>query len=379
MKLKNDYAIIDNIKISVKKGVNNMPEQTTEQLNAVSDAVGTPTPPQASQVDSVSQNQYSDQNSVINHSTAVNQSSAGQFNQQSISQNQASFGADGQLLSSSQSADSVAALGQSVASRGMIGESKNFLGMALDLFTKPGDLLSVGLQSFDNIKNSLLASVIVIVLASVISLGAVVISAVTAHKALEDGAKSYFGSDYSSYFETDKSEDEDGDKKKKTASIRWENLKTIKFAEIVPKMLIGYGLIVFGIAFVFFIGGLIAQRTVSFAQTLGVSSLALLPYILISLIVAPLMTKVNFQIGMFTGQLGMIFAAIIIYEGMNNLIFSTFDSKKIIINLGCVLLIVIGLSYINKELLLPATQGVKLNSLSSQLKDATDKLRNFGW
>lgn len=253
---------------------------------------------------------------------------------------------------------------QSVVSTG---GSEGVINMIVGVFTKPAELLSSGLDELKTEKKSLILAAVAIALLSFVGLGLKLYKEASAEKS----------SSLSSFFSSSKSSREE--ERKKKAKINWDNLKDLKYGEMIPKAIIGYALVVFGVGAVFYIGGLIAQKKVFFQQMVGVASLAVFPYVVITMIIAPLLVKVNYQLSYFIGTLGMIYSVIVIYEGMNHIIFADFDKKKIFILLGCFTAVAVGFFYINKELLNHSVGAIGSNSRISEISDLSEKIRNFDW
>lgn len=258
--------------------------------------------------------------------------------------------------------------------------AKSIITLISKVFTKPVELFGAGLGELNNSKKSLILAAITIALMSLISIGTLMYKTMSSSSSADNSlfkkeSKSKTYSDiFSSRYDSEDERDNKESIKKKKANIKWENLKNIKYDKVVPNVIIGYGLIVFGMSAIFYIGGLIAQKKVQFPTMLGVIALALIPYALISLLIAPMLVGVNYQISQFVNQLGMIYSAVLIYETMTHLIFPEFDKKKIYVMVGCVLLVVIGMYYVQKELLFPAI-GEMNSPISSEIKDLTNKIK----
>ena len=98
----------------------------------------------------------------------------------------------------------------------------------------------------------------------------------------------------------------------------WENLKELKYIEIIGKNFIIYLGIILVIAAVYYITSLIMKKQPNFSKLLGISVLSVVPVLICSLVLSPLLGMIWIKLSMPVTIIGAVYSVLLIYEGMNN-------------------------------------------------------------
>lgn len=202
------------------------------------------------------------------------------------------------------------------------------LASSIAFLLKPDSTLKEESSKFDNIKNSMIMTIVVSALATFFSLLRTMFSVVRV----------------SSYL---------------SSKVRWEfsNLKEIDYIKTIgTNILIWLGIILI-IAFIYYVVGLILKKQVNFSKLLGISALAIIPVIICSFILSPLLTMVNTSVGIGVTVVGFIYTIVIIYETMNQEI-QLGGNSKYYFNLICFSVIMISIYLITTKLFTSSIIGI---------------------
>ena len=119
-----------------------------------------------------------------------------------------------------------------------------------------------------------------------------------------------------------------------TYSWQWDNLKNIKWIEVIGKNFLIYACIIFAIALVFYLGSLIVKKQLSFIKSLSITSTSIIPVVIGAMIISPLAGKLWSPLSIVFMVIGGVYSLIILYELMNNELKLDGDTK-IYFNLTC--------------------------------------------
>lgn len=121
----------------------------------------------------------------------------------------------------------------------------------------------------------------------------------------------------------------------------WEfsNLKNLNYIELIGKNLIIYVASILLITVIFYIGTLIVKKETKFQKILAASSSSMLPFIALSLIVAPLVANIWAPLSMIVMVSGFIYGVVILYELINSELQFEGD-MKIYFNAICFILLI---------------------------------------
>ena len=144
-----------------------------------------------------------------------------------------------------------------------------------------------------------------------------------------------------------------------STEIEFSNLKDLEYLKILGSTFITWIAIIAIIAGVYFIASLIIKKQTSFPKLLGVSTLAIIPFVVSLIILSPLLSLMHSMLGTLVTIIGFVYTSVIIYEAMNDEIRLEAD-KKCYFNLICLSIIISASMYIYMKMLMSS-----LSSLSS--------------
>lgn len=145
----------------------------------------------------------------------------------------------------------------------------------------------------------------------------------------------------------------------------WENLKNLKYVDLIGKTFLLYIGIIAGIAVIYFLCGLIMKKSPKFPRFLAASSLAIVPILISTLVLAPILSMISNDIGLIVTILGVVYTLVLLYESMNNEL-SLEGNVKYYANIACLSIIMILLYYIIYNLI--------VSSITSSLGDFSNLL-----
>lgn len=143
----------------------------------------------------------------------------------------------------------------------------------------------------------------------------------------------------------------------------WSNLKELKYIEIIGKNFLIYLGIILAIAAVYYIASLIIKKQPNFSRLLGISVLSVVPMLICSLILSPLLGMIWIKLSMPITIIGAVYSILLIYEGMNNEVLVD-GNTKYYFNLICMSILGIGLYYLYTKMF--------VSSVSSELNNILD-------
>ena len=203
--------------------------------------------------------------------------------------------------------------------------------IVLAVMLKPFTSLKEELNKFNGFKNSAIMSVIISGMATLVKLLTSMLSIVRV-------------SDYS------------WSSGKTTTTWVWENLKELKYAEIIGKSFLIYLGIILVIAAVYYIASLIIKKQTNFSRLLGISALAVAPMLICSLVLSPLLSLIWAELAMPITIIGAVYTIVLLYEGMNSEIQAE-GNAKYYLNLICFSLLGVSAYYLFMKLFMSSISG----------------------
>lgn len=208
----------------------------------------------------------------------------------------------------------------------------------LAVILKPFTTFKEELNKFNSFKNSAVMSLIVSGSATLINLIKTMLNSVM--------VKSY---DWSSGgFKT---------------ALKLENLKEIKYLEVIGKNFLIYLCVIVAIAGIYYIASLILKKQVNFSRLLSVSAIAVVPILICSLVLSPLLSLVWAKLAVPITLIGSIYTLILAYEGMNSEILLE-GNAKYYFNLVCLSILGISAYYLFLKLFISSISGGLENILN---------------
>ncbi|MBQ3511575.1 MAG: hypothetical protein IJA30_07480 [Bacilli bacterium] len=136
----------------------------------------------------------------------------------------------------------------------------------------------------------------------------------------------------------------------------WENLKEIKYLEVVGKNFLIYLGVIVAIAVVYYIASLIVKKQTNFSRLLGISAIAVAPMLVCSLVLSPLLALIWAELAMPITLIGAIYTIVLVYEGMNNEVLVE-GNAKYYFNLVCLSILGIAAYYLYMKLFMSSISG----------------------
>ena len=139
-------------------------------------------------------------------------------------------------------------------------------------------------------------------------------------------------------------------------SWQWSNIKNIKWIEVIGRNFLIYAGIIFVVAIVFYLGGLIIKKQVSFIKLLSISATAVIPAIIGIMILSPLAGKIWSPLSIVFMVVGAVYSFVILYELINGELKLEGDTK-VYFNLICIGILAIVGYYAYMRLLMSSITG----------------------
>jgi len=129
----------------------------------------------------------------------------------------------------------------------------------------------------------------------------------------------------------------------------WENLKEIKYLEVVGKNFLIYLGAIAAIAVVYYVASLIVKKQPNFSRLLGIAAIASAPILICSLVISPLLALIWAELAMPITVIGAVYTIVLIYEGINNEVLLE-GNKKYYFNFVCLSILGIAAYYLYLKL-----------------------------
>ena len=135
-------------------------------------------------------------------------------------------------------------------------------------------------------------------------------------------------------------------------SWQWDNIKNIKWIEVIGKNFLIYTGIIFAIAIVFYLGSLVIKKQISFIKTLSISASSMIPAVLGIMVISPIAGKIWVHLSVIFMIVGAVYSFVIFYELMNDELKLEGDTK-VYFNLVCLGILAIAGYYAYMKLFIP--------------------------
>lgn len=179
----------------------------------------------------------------------------------------------------------------------------NYIAFIIAMLQKPFKTFKAEESKLSDTKNSAMITVIIAALMVVINLVKSMISAVFVKTM-----------DYSTF--------------KYTTTVDFSRLKDLNYLELIGKNLLIYVAVMAGIALVYYIISMIFKKNANYIKMLSISSISLIPFILLGMIVSPLVGFLWNPLAMVATFLGATYTFLIFINLMDEeLVFDSLDEK----------------------------------------------------
>lgn len=182
--------------------------------------------------------------------------------------------------------------------------NKTLFKTILNTIIKPVSITKEELSIFDDFKASGITAVLITVLATVIFLIKTIIDVVR--------IPGY------------------GDKK---YTWDWDMLKYFDFFKYLGTMLLVFAGIIVLLAGTYYVASIIIKKKTKFQKLLALCAISILPVIISTTILSPILTKIYLPLGLITSGAGIIYTIVILFEHVNKEL-SLDDDKKVYVNLA---------------------------------------------
>ena len=136
----------------------------------------------------------------------------------------------------------------------------------------------------------------------------------------------------------------------------WENIKELNYLELIGKNFIIYLAIIAAVAGLYYIASLILKKQISFARLLGIASLAVVPMLIATLFLSPVLSLVWAELSMPATIIGAVYTIVLLYEAVNKEI-QLEGNAKYYFNLICFSILGIAVYYLYMELFTSSISG----------------------
>jgi len=141
-----------------------------------------------------------------------------------------------------------------------------------------------------------------------------------------------------------------------TYSWQWDNLKNIKWLELIGKNFLIYACIILAITLVFYLGSLIVKKQLSFIKSLAIATTSIIPAVVGIMILSPLGGLIWSPLSIVFMVAGAVYTLVILYELMNSELKLEGD-VKIYFNLACLGILAVAGYYAYMKLFMSSIPG----------------------
>ena len=172
------------------------------------------------------------------------------------------------------------------------GATINFFNIMLEAFLKPSKAYNEEKNNLDDIKNGIIFSGIVAAFMMLVNLISTMISSVVVvhHDFFSD---------------------------KVTRELEFDNIKDLPYFDLIVKRVLIYAAVILAIAGIFFIGALIAKKTVTYMKTLTITAISMIPYTVGTIFAATILGLIWEPLGVIVAVAGVAYSIAIFVSLLN--------------------------------------------------------------
>lgn len=211
--------------------------------------------------------------------------------------------------------------------------NKTLFKTILNTIIKPVSITKEELSIFDDFKASGITAVLVTVLATVIFLIKTIIGIVR--------VQNYSDNKY---------------------TWNWDMLKYFDFFKYLGTMLLVFAGIIVLLAGTYYVASLIIKKKTKFQKLLALCAISILPVIISTTILSPILTKIYLPLGLITSGAGIIYTIVILFEHVNKEL-SLDDDKKVYVNLASLAAFIL-IAYFVATKIMSSIIGTDITSIS---------------
>lgn len=216
------------------------------------------------------------------------------------------------------------------------GNELNYFSYIIDILLKPIKTFKNEEKKFDT-KTSLIFSGIVAVMLMIINLIKNIFSVILVKKF-----------DYNTL--------------KTKTSIEFSNLKNLEWFDLIVKRLLLFAAIIAVIALVYYLAGLVIKKEANYTKNLSIVSSALIPYALIGMIAAPLLSNIYEELYLIVLVIATIYSISIFITLINYSMKLENNDQAIYFHVICLSILIISSYYLYTKVLLTSFLESKISS-----------------
>lgn len=149
---------------------------------------------------------------------------------------------------------------------------------------------------------------------------------------------------------------------KTKTSIEFSNLKNLEWFDLIVKRLLLFAAIIAVIALVYYLAGLVIKKEANYTKNLSIVSSALIPYALIGMIVAPLLSNIYEELYLIVLVIATIYSISIFITLINYSMKLENNDQAIYFHVICLSILIISSYYLYTKVLLTSFLESKISS-----------------
>ncbi len=149
---------------------------------------------------------------------------------------------------------------------------------------------------------------------------------------------------------------------KMKTSLDFSNLKDLDYVSLLGKNFLIYAGIILAIAIVYYLAALVIKKEVNFFKLLAASATSIIPFILLTMVVSPILSKIWAPLSIVSIVAGAVYTLLIFITLMNKDISFNNEDSRVYFNLACLTILGTAGYYVYMKLMLSGL-GNSLNGL----------------
>ncbi len=149
---------------------------------------------------------------------------------------------------------------------------------------------------------------------------------------------------------------------KTKTSIEFSNLKNLEWFDLIVKRLLLFAAIIAVIALVYYLAGLVIKKEANYTKNLSIVSSALIPYALIGMVVAPLLSNIYEELYLIVLVIATIYSISIFITLINYSMKLENNDQTIYFHVICLSILIISSYYLYTKVLLTSFLESKISS-----------------
>jgi len=131
----------------------------------------------------------------------------------------------------------------------------------------------------------------------------------------------------------------------------WENLKNIKYFEVIGKNFLMYAILLFAVAGVYYLGALVAKKQANFSKLLGISVASFIPMFIFPTVVSPIFGLIHWYLSTAVTIASIVYSFAMLVGLTNTVVVFENTNAKIYYNFAVISIIFISIVIIGSLML----------------------------